>query len=104
MLTKVGIKGYINYMEKINITLPLDFLKKIDKTAEKEKVSRSEFFRKAVLTYFDVKKAKALEKKRVKNIMEAIQTQDDLRKIAGDYDSSAEVHKWREKRYGKGSI
>jgi len=85
-------------MLKINITLPNDFLREIDKTAKEEHLSRSEFIRKAVRTYWEVCKQKAAEKKRAQNIREAMEIQDKLRKKAGKWNGVAEIRKWRETR------
>jgi len=76
-------------MLKINITLPNDFLREIDKTAKEEHLSRSEFIRKAVRTYWEVCK---------QNIREAMEIQDKLRKKAGKWNGVAEIRKWRETR------
>jgi len=85
-------------MLKINITLPNDFLREIDKTAKEEHLSRSEFIRKAVRTYWEACKQKAAEKKRAQNIREAMEIQDKLRKKAGKWNGVAEIRKWRETR------
>lgn len=85
-------------MPKINITLPEAFLKEIDKTAEKEKLTRSEFFRRAVQTYWDVQEEKAAERKRARRIEEAMETQEMIREKAGEWDAVGEIRKWREAR------
>lgn len=85
-------------MQKINITLPEEFLKEIDKTAKQECITRSEFLRKAVKTYWEVRKVKQAEKERSRKITEAIEIQRKLRKKAGDWDGVAEIRKWREAR------
>lgn len=85
-------------MSKINITIPADFLKKVDKSAKDEHLSRSEFLRKAVETYWEVRKTKQAERKREKNIKEAMQIQEVLRKKAGKWDGVEELRRWREAR------
>lgn len=85
-------------MLKINITLPSQFLAKVDKTAKEENLSRSEFLRRAVETYWEVRRQKVADKKRIHNIKEAIKIQDRLRKKAGKWDGVAEIRKWREAR------
>jgi len=83
---------------KINITIPSDFLKKVDRTAKEERLTRSELLRKAVETYWEARKAKQAEKKRIQNIREAMEIQERLRKKAGKWDGVAEIRKWREAR------
>lgn len=85
-------------MPKINITIPSDFLKKVDRTAKEERLTRSELLRKAVETYWEARKAKQAEKKRIQNIREAMEIQERLRKKAGKWDGVAEIRKWREAR------
>ena len=85
-------------MPKINISIPSDFLKKVDRTAKEERLTRSELLRKAVETYWEARKAKQAEKKRIQNIREAMEIQERLRKKAGKWDGVAEIRKWREAR------
>lgn len=85
-------------MSKINITIPADFLKNVDKSAKEEHLSRSEFLRQAVETYWEVRKTRQELKKRAQNIKEAMQIQEHLRKKAGKWDGVAEIRKWREVR------
>lgn len=83
---------------KINITLPDDFLDQVDRTAKREHLSRSEFLRRAVETYWRVLKAEEESRKRARNIREAIRIQDAIRRKAGRWDAVAEIRKWREAR------
>lgn len=85
-------------MPKINITLPEGFLKEVDKSAAKERLNRSEFFRRAVQTYWEVQRQKASEKKRAKRIEKAMEMQEMIREKAGEWDAVGEIRKWREKR------
>lgn len=85
-------------MSRINVTLPEEFLKEVDKTAKEEHLSRSELFRRAVQAYWELRWQKAMEKKRAQNIEEAIAIQKKLRAKAGDWDGVAEIRKWREAR------
>lgn len=85
-------------MSKINITMPVNFLKKVDKTAREEHLSRSEFLRKVVEKYWEAYKAKQAEKKRAQNIKEAMQIQELLRKKTGNWDGVAEIRKQRQTR------
>jgi len=85
-------------MSKINITIPAEFLKKIDQAAKKESLSRSEFLRKAVETYWEAQQTKRAEKKRAQNITEAMKVQERLRKKSGKWDGVAEIRRWREAR------
>jgi len=53
-------------MEKINITLPNDDLKKLDEFIKEEKTNRSQFIREATKHYIEeLKKQRAMEKRRV---------------------------------------
>lgn len=104
VLTQVGINhrmvfGGVDQMLKINITLPENFLKELDKAAKDEKLSRSEFIRKAIQSYWELQKQKIIEKKRAQNIKEAIEIQDRLRVKSGNWDGVAEVRKWREAKW-----
>jgi metal-responsive CopG/Arc/MetJ family transcriptional regulator len=83
-------------VQKINITLPEELLREIDKTAKQEHISRSEFLRKAVKTYWEVRSAKRAEEERARNIKEAIEIQRRLRKKTGNWNGVAEIRKWRE--------
>jgi metal-responsive CopG/Arc/MetJ family transcriptional regulator len=85
-------------MAKINISLPDEFLKEIDKLKGEENVSRSEFLREAVRTYGKMLEERKLEEKRRKNILESIRIQDSLRKKSGSWDGVKEIRKWRNKR------
>jgi len=85
-------------MLKINITLPSQFLEKVDRTAKEEGYSRSELLRRAVETYWDVRKQKIADRKRAQNIKEAMRIQERLRKKGGKWDGVAEIRKWREAR------
>ncbi|MBS3909078.1 MAG: ribbon-helix-helix protein, CopG family [Actinobacteria bacterium] len=85
-------------MPKINITLPEELLRKIDKSARDEHVTRSEFFRKAVQEYWEIEKREREDRGRARDIREAMRVQANLRKKAGHWDGVAEVRKWREVR------
>ncbi|MBE0448114.1 MAG: ribbon-helix-helix protein, CopG family [Actinobacteria bacterium] len=83
-------------MPKINITVPAELLKKIDKSARDEHLTRSEFFRKAVHEYWEMQKQGKEDQVRTRNIREALQMQANLRKKAGSWDGVAEIRRWRE--------
>jgi len=85
-------------MTKINITVPAEFLKEIDETAKREKISRSELFRRSVLAYWQVKREQAELEARAGRIRWAMRVQEHIRSLAGDWDGVAEIRKWREAR------
>ena len=87
-------------MEKINITLPNDYLKKLDGFIREEKKNRSQFIREATEHYMEeIKEQRALEKRRAE-IAEAIRIQDDFREKYGkvDWDPVEEIRKMRDSR------
>jgi len=82
-------------MEKINITLPNDYLIKLDEFIKEEKTNRSQFIREATEHYMqDIKEQRALEKRRAE-ITEAIKIQDEFREKYGkvDWDPVEEIRK-----------
>jgi metal-responsive CopG/Arc/MetJ family transcriptional regulator len=83
---------------RINAILTDDLLKQIDETAGEMGKSRSLFIREATERYLaDIefeKEKKARQKKRTA----AVCLQDRLREKGGEWDSAAEIRKWRDKR------
>ena len=87
-------------MEKINITLPNDYLKKLDEFIKEERTNRSKFIREATEHYIEeLKKQRAMEKRRAE-IAEAIRIQDEFREKYGkvDWDPVEEIRKMRDSR------
>ena len=87
-------------MEKINITLPNDYLKKIDEFIKEEKTNRSQFIREATEHYIEeLKKQRDMEKRRVE-IEEAIRIQDEFREKYGkvDWDPVQLIREMRDSR------
>lgn len=87
-------------MEKINITLPNDYLKKLDEFIKEERTNRSKFIREATKHYIEeLKKQRAMEKRRAE-IAEAIRIQDEFREKYGkvDWDPVEEIRKMRDSR------
>lgn len=88
-------------MEKINITLPHDYLKKLDDFLKEEKLSRSSFIREATEHYMDeIKVKKELERRR-SEIEKAITLQDEFREKHGkniDWDPVKLIREMRDSR------
>ena len=61
-------------------------------------LTRSGFIRKATELYKSELEKHKLEEKRKKELKEAIKVQDELSKLAGDWDGVSEIRKWRESR------
>lgn len=81
---------------KIMISIPEEFLVEIDRAAEEEKRSRSEFIREAARFYLRVRKTRMApgQDPRVQKaivIQDMLAAQDTLKK----WDSTAEIRKWR---------
>jgi len=83
---------------RINTILRDELLKKIDETAGEMGKSRSLFIREATERYLaeieSEKEIKAKQKKRTA----AVCVQDKLREKGGEWDGTAEIRKWRDKR------
>lgn len=84
---------------KVMISLSEDFLKEIDRMAQAEHRSRSEFFREAIRLYLQTKRAQAVPREdplvqRAIAIQDALAHQDTLKA----WDGASEVRKWREQR------
>ena len=84
---------------KVMISMSEDFLSEIDKIAKEEKRSRSDLLREAINLYLKGRKEQKIpiRNPRVKN---AIIIQDNLahQDILKEWDSTAELRRWREKR------
>ena len=84
---------------KVMISIPEEFLAKIDKAAEEENRSRSEFLREAARLYLEIRKTPPPPGQDPR-IQKAIAIQDTLahQDTLMDWDSTAEIRKWRENR------
>lgn len=84
---------------KVMISIPEEFLAEIDKVAKEESRSRSELIREAARLYLEMRENR---KPPVLNpiVQRAIAIQDTLadQDAAVEWDSAAEIRKWREGR------
>lgn len=85
-------------MTKINITVPEEFLLKIDRTAKDERLTRSEFLRKAVESFWEAKQKEKADQQRMKRIKTAMGVQEELRLKSGTWDGVQEIRMWRDAR------
>ena len=83
---------------KINISLPEETLKTIEKTAKERRTTRSAFIREAALAYVEQLKREEAEVKLSRQRFSAAETQDQIRETLGAYDAGKELRKWRDKR------
>jgi metal-responsive CopG/Arc/MetJ family transcriptional regulator len=83
-------------MVRINITLPEDLLKQIEQMAKTEKINRSEFFRRAVITYQQIKKEEQTKERRKQAIKKAIRLQNRLREDTPAWNGVKALRKARE--------
>jgi len=83
---------------KVMVSISDDFLNEIDEVAKEENRSRSELLREAVRLYLKVKKSHTT---RGQNpvVQKAIAIQDMIAQqdTAVDWDSTAEIRKWRDR-------
>jgi metal-responsive CopG/Arc/MetJ family transcriptional regulator len=81
---------------KVMLSMSEEFLTEIDNVAEEEKRSRSELIREAVRFYLRIRKAKMTPEQDTL-IREAIAIQDMLssQDTLENWDSTAEIRKWR---------
>lgn len=83
-------------MKRINITLQESLLTRVDSIAKEEKINRSEFFRKIVRLYEQIRKEEEKRKKRKEAIKKAIMIQDELRENTPSWNGIAELKRQRE--------
>jgi metal-responsive CopG/Arc/MetJ family transcriptional regulator len=83
-------------MERVNITLPEDLLKEMDRVAEEEDINRSELIRKAMKNYFQIKQEEKERIQRQNDIQQAIAIQDRLRSTSPTWDTLKELRYLRE--------
>ncbi|MEK7399530.1 MAG: ribbon-helix-helix domain-containing protein [Candidatus Poribacteria bacterium] len=84
---------------KVMISMSEEFLSEIDEIAKEEKRSRSDLLREAINLYLKGRKKQEIPfgNPRVKNaiiIQDALANQDSLK----EWNSTAEIRRWREKR------
>ena len=84
---------------KVMISVSKDFLSEIDKIAKEEKRSRSDLLREAINLYLKSRKEQAIPI-RNSRIRSAVAIQDDLthQDTLKEWNSTDEIHKWRENR------
>lgn len=85
-------------MVRINISIDEKDLKELDRLSSLADLTRSGFLRRALELYKTEIEKQKLEEKRKREIKEAIKVQDELSKLAGDWDGVSEIRKWREHR------
>lgn len=83
-------------MHKVNVSLPDDVLRELDRAARDSKASRSAFLALAVKRFI----AGMEEEKQLKQRRQAAEAIDRFREEFGAWDGTAEVLKWREKGVG----
>ena len=83
---------------KVMISMPEDFLAKIDEAAKEDSRSRSEFLREAARLYLEVRKIQTPGQD--PRIQKAIAVQDAIahQDTPIEWDSTAEIRRWRENR------
>jgi metal-responsive CopG/Arc/MetJ family transcriptional regulator len=85
--------------KRINITLPEENLKEIDKFCQEEKMSRSELIREASLG-FVVKKIENKKKKKIEDDrIKAIKMMDNFRKTSTLKNGAEIIRKFRDERH-----
>ena len=86
-------------VKRVMVSFPEEFLAEVDRVAEEEHRSRSEFLREAVRVYMDVKRSRRRPME-VPGVRRAVEIQDDLARAASDRgeDSTDDVRQWREAR------
>ena len=78
---------------KINVSISEETLKKLDGAVREAKTSRSAFLAKAVEHFLEEKEQEKLWEQRKK----AAERIDEIAKIIGPWDATAEVLKWRDR-------
>jgi len=84
---------------KVMISIPEEFLAEVDKAAKEENRNRSEFLREAVRLYLEIRKT-PIAPGQDPRVQKAIAIQDTLahQDTLPEWDSTAEIHRWRENR------
>ncbi len=78
---------------KINISIPEDVLKELDKAATEARTSRSAFLVQAVKRYLEEREGERVRQER----LEAAQAIRNLAEQIGPWDGTAEILRWRDK-------
>ena len=81
---------------RVNIVLPEDLLKQMDKVAADEGINRSQLIRNAVAAYFSQLSAQNQERQRQEEIQHAIDLQDSLRQSVKSWDAMKDLRKQRQ--------
>ncbi len=84
---------------KVMISIPEEFLAEIDEAAEAENRNRSEFVREALRLYLEIRKTQMIPGQDPR-VQRAIAIQDKIahQDTLTEWDSTAEIRKWRENR------
>ncbi|MEW6456033.1 MAG: ribbon-helix-helix protein, CopG family [Acidobacteriota bacterium] len=85
-------------MAKINISLPDEILKEIDRERERINITRSKFLRRAFEVYLKVLEEERKEEEKKKGISRAIELQEKIQGIVGKVDLVKDLRAWRETR------
>ena len=80
-------------MPKVNVSLPQDVLRELDKAARDSRTSRSAFLAQAVKHYLEQKE----EQQQSETRRQAAAAIDRFRKTYGGWDGTAEVLRWRDR-------
>ena len=91
--------------KRINITIPEENLKEINKFCDEEKMNKSQLIREATAQYMaSVKELKEAEKKK-KDMLWAIKMQDEIRAKSKSFPSGKsaveEIREWRDRNLKK---
>lgn len=85
-------------MPKVNVSLPEDVLKEVDKVSREKHIPRSDLIHQASLVYLKALELEKKEQEKKEGIGKAIQLQNQVRKKAGKWDTLSELRKWRKAR------
>lgn len=81
---------------RVNITMPEEFLKEVDRLAKGEHLTRSALIRESVEAYIVKKNEELAEKERRERMQKAAKLQDALVKKTGKWDTVQAVRRIRE--------
>lgn len=81
---------------RVNITMPEEFLKEVDRLAKEEHLTRSALIRESVEAYIVKKNEELAEKERRERMQKAAKLQDALAKKTGKWDTVQVVRRIRE--------
>jgi len=83
-------------MPRVNIMLPEDLLKEMDRVAEEVSMNRSQLVRTAVLAYFDQLVVNNQRRQRQDNIQKAMDIQDNLRQSVAPWNATKILREQRD--------